>query len=60
MTWIALFRPYKYPFRNLLAVINEIGLIFLFVSASVWIGNDLTCDAKWTQFCKAHNNNSNL
>lgn len=47
MTWIAVFNPYKYTMRNILAILNEVALYFIFSTVAGWTGNDLYCCGSW-------------
>lgn len=50
MTYIAAVRPYKYPFRNGIAILNEAGVFYITTASMVWARADLFCEMNFRGF----------
>jgi len=51
MVLIAEWRPYEYPFRNAMAIVNEIVLFYVFTSIAVMARADITTNT-WVDLSK--------
>jgi hypothetical protein len=49
MSWIATFLPFKYPFRNLIAILNETALIYAYIGSSCMVSPDINL-TEWKSY----------
>eukprot|EP00347_Sterkiella_histriomuscorum_P005840 403355069 len=50
MTYIATIQPYKYPFRNAIAILNEAGQFYIYTASMVWARSDNFCNMDFRGF----------
>lgn len=50
MTFVAMFRPFRYPFRNLVAIVNEAAVFYIMTASMVWVRSDLFCSMAQREF----------
>ena len=55
MTYIAAVRPYKYPYRNGIAILNEAGVFYITTASMVWARADLFCAMNFRGFGNNYN-----
>lgn len=41
MAYLAVMRPYRYPYRNFIAILNEAGAFYIFCTAMIWARSEI-------------------